>query len=77
MTQLERAATARKKLLDLFPRIFEAKDELDRVLEDAANPPTQDSSINELKFRQLTSVKKSAVGLLAALLFWDGSGDAQ
>jgi hypothetical protein len=73
MTQLERAVAARKKLLDLFPQIVEAKDELGRVLEAAQNPPPQgeaDGTINELKFQQLASIKKSAQGLLGSLLFW-------
>ena len=70
MNQLERAVAARKKLLDLFPRIVEAKDELGRVIEDAANPPTQDGTIDELRFRQLSSVKKEAERLLSSLLFW-------
>ena len=70
MNQLERAVAARKKLLDLFPRIVEAKDELGEVLEDAANLPTQDGTIDEPRFRQLSSVKKEAERLLASLLFW-------
>jgi predicted HAD superfamily Cof-like phosphohydrolase len=88
VTQLERAAAARKKLLDLFPQIADAKAELELVLEearvkdvlerfinDAQNQPSlgvTDGTIDELKFRQLSSVKKGADDLLISLLFWNG-----
>ena len=72
-TQLARATAARQKLQDLFPRIAEAKDELQRVVDEAQNRPPDgaaDGTIDDVKWRQLSSVVKGANNLLIALLFW-------
>lgn len=70
LTQLGRATAARQKLQDLFPQIAEAKEELQRVVDDAQNGFTSDGTIDETKWRQLSSVVKGANDLLIALLFW-------
>lgn len=72
-TQLERATAARKKLQDLFPQIAEAKEELQHVLNEAQNVPPlggADGSIDEIRWKQLTSVANYANRLLVSLLFW-------
>jgi hypothetical protein len=65
LTQLGRAAAARQKLQDLFPQIAEAKEELQRVLAES-----DDGTIDETKWKQLSSVVKGANDLLISLLFW-------
>jgi hypothetical protein len=56
MTQLERATVARKKLLDLFPQIVQAKDELQCVLDEAQNvPPAGGAAFVGCELHQETS----------------------
>jgi hypothetical protein len=73
VTQLERATAARKKLLDLFPQIVQAKNELQCVLDEAQNVPPlgeADGSISETKWKQLSLVANYITRLIASLLFW-------
>ena len=73
-TQLQRAAAARRKLHDLFPQIAKAKEELQLVLDEAQNDPPlgkRDGTIDETKWKQLSSVVESAQELLVSLLFWN------
>jgi hypothetical protein len=73
MTQLQRATAARQRLQDLFPQIAEAKDELHRVVDEAQNRPPEglaDGTIDEVRWKQFSSVVRNANGLLVSLLFW-------
>jgi hypothetical protein len=73
LTQLQRATAARQRLLDLFPQIAEAKEELQRVVDEAQNRPPEglaDGTIDEVRWKQLSSVVRGVNNLLVALLFW-------
>lgn len=71
-TQYTRLRALRDQLLALFPELVEIKDEMNRLLDEAQNPPPEggsDSTIEPTQYNQSRAIVEHLKGLLIAQLF--------
>jgi hypothetical protein len=71
-TQYTRLRELRDRLLKLFPELAEIKDEMNRLLDDAQNPPpdgASDGTIEPTQYNQSRSIAEALSRLLITQLF--------